>query len=115
MALAERWSSIIQTFHLLVGEIKVLLIDFYMMTRLSINGTPPLSLEDFDADVVALYIGPQPMVYYKGTKGVLQSWFKNDYVWAMDASTVAEKAFFTQAFLLYMLTYSIFCGKINRV
>lgn len=45
VALVERWSSITRTFHLLMGEIGMLLIDFFIMTGLSIDGTPPPSLE----------------------------------------------------------------------
>lgn len=43
----------------------------FMMMGLSMGGTPPLSSEDFDPTLVARWIGPQPMTYYKGTKGVL--------------------------------------------
>lgn len=115
MALVERWSPIIQTFHLLTEEIKVPSIDFYMMTRLSMDGTPPPSSEEFDLALVARCIGPQLIAYYKGTKGVLSLWFENDYVWATNASLDDEKAFSTQAFLLYMLTCLIFYGKSDRV
>lgn len=55
------------------------------------------------------------MVYYKGTKGVLPSWFENDYICTRNTSTPAEKAFSTRAFLLYMLTYLIFYRNTNRV
>lgn len=41
MALVERWSPITRTFYLLVGEIGVPLIDLYMITVLSMDGTPP--------------------------------------------------------------------------
>lgn len=57
IALAKRWSPITRTFHLSVGKIGVPLIDFYMMTGLSTDGTPPPSSEDFDAELVARYIG----------------------------------------------------------
>lgn len=115
MALAERWSPIRRTFHILVGEIRVPLIDFFMMTGLSMDGTPPPSSEDFDVDLVAHCIGPQPMTYYKGTKGVLPFWFETGYIWVTNASTPVEKAFSTWAFLLYMLTRSIFCGKSDMI
>lgn len=114
-ALVERWSPITQTFHLLVGEIGVSPIDLYMMTGLAMDGTPPPSLEEFDLAFVAHYIGPQSIAYYKGTNGVLTSWFENDYVWAMDVSLDKEKAYSTWVFLLYMLTRSIFYGKSDKV
>lgn len=96
-------------------EIGVPSIDFYMMIRLSMDGTPPPNLEDFNAKLKARCIGPQPVVYYKGTKGVPPSWFENGKVWATDASMPTKKAISTRAFLLYMLTHSIFCGKSDRV
>lgn len=80
MALAERWSPITQTFHLSVGEIGVPPINFFMMIELSVASTPPPNLEDFDRALVARCIGTQNVVYYKGTKGVLLSWFKKDYI-----------------------------------
>lgn len=95
MALVERWSPITWTFHLLVGEILVPPINFFMMTRLSMDGTPPMSLEEFDATLVARCIWPQLVVYYKGTKGVLPLWFKNDYIWATVESSDLEKAYST--------------------
>lgn len=58
MALVERWFPITRTFYLLVGEIGVPSIDFYMMTGLSMGGTPPSSSEDFDLALVAPCIGP---------------------------------------------------------
>lgn len=58
MALVERWSPITQTFHLLMGEIGVPPIDFFMMTGFSMDDTPPPSSEDFDAKLVARCIGP---------------------------------------------------------
>ena len=115
MALTERWSTNTWNFHLPVGEIRVPPIDFFMMTRLSMDGTHPQSLEDFDADLITRCIGTQSVVYYKGMKGVLPLWFENEYIWAINVSTLAEKAFSTWAFLLYMLTRSIFYGKSDRV
>lgn len=92
MAFVERWSPITWTFHLHLGEIGMTPIDFFMMTGLSMGGTPPPSSEDFDLALVARYIGPQSVVYYKGTKGVLPSWFEEEYVWATDASSEVEQA-----------------------
>lgn len=82
MALAKRWSPITQTFHLSMGEIRVPPIDFFMMMGLSIDSAPPPSKDDFNPKLVARCIGLQPIAYYKGTKGVLPSWFENDHVWA---------------------------------
>lgn len=115
MAFAERWSPITWTFHLLIAEIRMTPMNFFMMTGLSMGGTPPPSLEDFDPALVAHCIGPQLVVYYKGTKGVLPSWFEEEYVWATDASSEVEQAQSTWAFLLYMLTQLIFCGKSDKV
>lgn len=115
MAFTERWSPITRTFHLLAGEISVPPIDFYIMMGLSMDGTPLPSLEDFDPTLVARCIRPQPVVYCKGTKGVLPSWFKEEYVWATNASSYMEKAQSTRAFLFYMLTRSIFYRKSDRV
>lgn len=115
MALVERWSPITHTFHLPMGEIGVPPIDLFMMTKHFMGGTPPPSSEDFDPALVARCIGPQPVVYYKGTKGVFLSWFKKDYIWATNASTLEEKEFSIRAFLLYMLTHSIFYGKSDKV
>lgn len=91
------------------------LIDFDIMSGLSMDGTPPPSSEDFDADLVAHCIRPQHVVYYKGTKDVLPSWFEKDYVWATNDSTPTKKAYSTRAFLLYMLTRSIFLRKSDKV
>lgn len=113
--LMERWFPITQTFYLPVGEIGVPPIEFFMMTGLSMDRIPPLSSEEFDAPLVAWCIGLQPVVYYKGTKGVLPSWFENDYIWATDESSDMEKVYSIQAFLSYMLTHSIFCGKSDWV
>lgn len=115
MALVERWSLITQTFHLPMGENDMLFIDFYMMTDLSIDGTPPITTNDFDAKLVARCIGPQPMEYYKGVKGVLASWFEKKYVLATNQSTLAGIDFSTHTFLIYILTHSIFCRKSDRV
>lgn len=115
MALAERWSPITWTFHLPVGEIGVPLINLFMMTGLSMNGTPPPCSKDFDANLVARCIGPHPMAYFKGNKGVLPSWFETDYIWATNASMPAKKAFSTRAFLLYMLTRLIFYEKSDMI
>lgn len=49
MALSERWSSITQTFHLPMGEIGMPLVDFFMMTSLSMDDTPPPSTNEVDA------------------------------------------------------------------
>lgn len=114
MAFMERWSPITLAFHLLVGEIRLPPIDLFTMMGLSMGGTPPPSSEDFDLALVACCIGPQPMLYYKGTRGVLPSQFE-EYVWAIDASSEVEQAQSTRAFLPYMLTLSIFCGKSDRV
>ena len=91
------------------------LIDYFMMIGLSMDGTSSPSSEDFDTDLVVRYSWPQPVVYYKGIKGVLPSWFEKDYVWATNDSTPAEKAYSTWVFLLYLLTRSIFYRKSNRV
>lgn len=80
MALVERWSPITQSFHLPAREIGVPPINMFIMTGLSIDGTPPPSSEEFNAKLVAHYIGPYLVVYYKGTKGVLPLWFENDYI-----------------------------------
>lgn len=58
MALVERWSPITQTFHLPIREIGVPPINFFMMTGLSMDGTPPPSSKDFNVDLVARCIGP---------------------------------------------------------
>lgn len=58
MAFAERWSPITRTFHLPAGEIGVPPINFFMMSGLSMDGTPPPSSEDFDPTLVARCIGP---------------------------------------------------------
>lgn len=55
-------------------------IDLFMMTGLAMDGIPLPSSEEFNVKLVARYIGPQPMAYYMGTKGVLPSWFKDEYV-----------------------------------
>lgn len=115
MALTERWSPVTHTFHLPVGEIRMPPIDFFMMTGFSMDGTPPLSSDDFDPKLAARCIGPQPVAYYKGRKGALPSWFEKDYVWATNQSMLEEIAFSTRAFLVYMLTRSIFCGKSDRI
>lgn len=88
LTLANRWSPITRTFHLPMGEIGVPSIDFFMMIRLSMDGTPPPSSEDFDPKLVARYIGPQPIAY-KGCP----SWFEKDYVWATNQSTLVEIMF----------------------
>lgn len=61
------------TFHFSMGKIKMPPIDFYMMTGLRMSGTPPLSIDDLDLEMVRRCIGPQPIEYYKGTKGILAS------------------------------------------
>lgn len=53
MALAKRWSPIMQTFHLPMEEIEVPPIDFYMMMGLSMDGMPPPILEDFNPTIKA--------------------------------------------------------------
>lgn len=115
MAFVKRWSPITRTFHLPAGEIGLTSVDFFMMMGLSMGGTPTPSSKDFDPTLVARCIGLQLVFYYKGTKGFLPSWFKEEYVWATDASSEVEQAQSTQAFLLYMLTQSIFYGKSDRV
>lgn len=115
MALTESWSPITCTFHLLMGEIGMPPIDFFMMTGLSMDGMPSPSLDDFNLALVARCIRPQPLAYYKGTKGAFPSWFEKDYVWATHQSTLEEIAFSTRAFLVYMLTRSIFCRKIDMI
>lgn len=55
------------------------------------------------------------MAYYKGTNGVLPSWFEKDYVRTTNQSPPEEIAFSTHAFLVYMLTRSIFYGKSNMI
>lgn len=57
-------------------------VDLFMMTGLSIDGMPPPTIDDFDPGLMARCIGPQPVEYYKGTKGVLLSWFERKYMWA---------------------------------
>lgn len=98
-----------------MGEIGLPPIDFFIMTSLSMDSMPPLSSDDFDLELVAWCIGRQPIEYYKGTKGVLPSWFKKKYVWDTNQSSLAEIDFSTHTFLIYMLTRSIFCGKSDRV
>lgn len=98
-----------------MGEIGLPPIDFFMMMGLSMDGMPPPSSDNFDLVLVPQCIGPQPMAYYKGTKGVLPSWFENDYVWATNQSSPEEIAFPTHAFLVYMLAHAIFCGKRDKV
>lgn len=115
MALVEGQSPTTHTFHLLMGEIGIPLIDFFMMTGLSMDGTPPPSSEDFDLALVARCIEPQSVTYYKGMKGILPSWFQTDYVQATDQSFLLEIAFSTRTFLIYMLTLSIFCMKSDQV
>lgn len=80
MALAKRWSLVTCTFHLPMGEIGLPPIDLFMMTDLSMDGTPPPSSNNFDLELVARCIGPQPVENYKGMKDVLPSWFKKKYV-----------------------------------
>lgn len=82
MAPVERWLFVTRTFHLPMGEIGMLPIDFYMMIDLSMDGTLPPTTDNFDVELVARCTGPQPVEYYKGTKGVLPSWFEKKYVWA---------------------------------
>lgn len=72
-ALAKRWLPVTCTFHLPMGEIGMPLIDLYMMSRLPIGGTLPLSIDELDLDIVRRCMGPQTKEYYKGTKGVLAS------------------------------------------
>lgn len=80
MALTKRWSPVTCTFQLPMGEIGMPPINFFMMMGLSMDSMPPLSSDDFDPTLATQCIGPQPVTYYKGTKGVLPSWFENDYV-----------------------------------
>lgn len=61
------------TFHLPLEEIGIPPIDFYMMAGLLIGDTPPLSTNELDLKMMRKCIGPQPIEYYKGTKGVLAS------------------------------------------
>lgn len=114
MALAERWSLSMHTFHLPMGEIGLPPIDLFMMTGLSIYGMPPPSLDDFNLELVARCIGSQPVAYDKGMKGVLPSWFK-EYVWVTNESTPQAIAFSIRFFLAYMLTHFIFYGKNNKI
>lgn len=80
MALAERWSPVTYTFHFPIGDIGMPLIDFYMITGLFMDDTPPLSTDELDLEMVRSCIGPQPIECYKGIKGVLASCFETKYV-----------------------------------
>lgn len=60
-------------------------------------------------------MGPQPIEYYKGTKGILASWFKTQYACATDKNSKKERDYSTRTFLLYMLTRSVFYVKSDRV
>lgn len=115
MALVKRWSSLTHTFHLLMGEIGLPPIDFYMIMGLSMGSTAPPSTNEVDPQMVRRCIRIQLMEYYKGTKGVLPSWFKKNYVWATEKRPKAEIDYSTRTFLLYMPTRSIFYGKSDQV
>lgn len=84
-----------------------------MMTGFPMGGTPPLSADDLK--MVRRCIRPQPIEYYKGTKGILASWLKTNYVWAIDESSEGERDYSTWTFLLYMLTWLVFYAKTDRV
>lgn len=51
MALAERWSPMTYTFHLPMGEIGMPPIDFFMMMRLPMGGTPLLSIDELNLEM----------------------------------------------------------------
>lgn len=85
-------------------------INLFMMANLSMGDTP-LSTDDADAELVTCFFWPQLVEYYKGIRGVLASWFEKNYVWATNQSTLADIDSSTHAFLIYMLTRFIFCGK----
>lgn len=98
-----------------MGEIGIPPVDFLMMIGLSMDGTPPPSTDDDNVEFVTSCLGPQLVEYYKGTKGVLTSWFEKNYKWATNESTETEIDYSTHAFLIYMLTRSIFYRKSDRV
>lgn len=112
MALVERWLPVTCAFHLPMGEIGMPPIDFYMMMGLPMGGTPPLPTDELDLEVVRRCIESQPIKYYKGTKGVLASWFGTKYVWATDESSEGERDYSPRTFLL---TRPVFCAKSDRV
>lgn len=111
MALVERWSPITHTFHLPMGEIGLPLTDFYMMTHLPMGGDPPPYELAPSQEMVRRYLGPQPISYNRGFRGVLPSWFEKEYIWATDESQEVEIDYSVRAFLLYMFTLSVFSGK----
>lgn len=77
-------------------------IGFYMMTGLPMGGTPSLSADELDLEMVMRCIRSQPIEYYKGTKGVLASWFLTKYVWATNKSSEEERDYSTRTFLFFM-------------
>lgn len=90
-------------------------IDFFIMTSLLMDGTPPPSTNEADVELVMRCIGPQLVEYYKSTRGVLALWFEKNYMWATNQSTPAEMDFSSRTFLIYMLTHFFFCGKSDQV
>lgn len=102
-------------FLLPMGEIRMPPIDFYMMTGLSMGDTPPLLTDELILQKVRRCIRPQPIEYYKETKGVQASWFKTKYVWATYESSEEERDYSTLTFLIYMPTRLGFCVKSDRV
>ncbi len=67
MALMERWSPITRTFHLPMGRSGC--PDRFLYDDWAIYGwDTSTELGGLRSDLVARCIGPQPVVYYKGTK-----------------------------------------------
>lgn len=100
--LVKRWSPVTYAFHLPMVDMGMSPIDFYMMTGLSIGGTPSLSTDELDLDMVRRFMGSLLIEIYKGTKVILASWFETKYVWATDESSEEERDYFAQTFLIFM-------------
>lgn len=84
MALVERWSPITHTFHLPMGEIGVTPKGFYMVTRLPMGGAPPPYEVMPSIDMIRKCLGPQPLHFNRGFRGILPSWFEKEYIWAIE-------------------------------
>lgn len=102
MVLVERWSPITHTFYLPMGDIGVPLIDFYMMTPLPMEEKPPPYVMNPSPELIHKCLGSQPVVYERGFKRVLLSWFKESYMWAKDESFKDEVDFMIRAFLFML-------------
>lgn len=79
------------------------------------GGDPPPSELMPSQDMIRRCLGPQPLSFDRGFRGVLPCCFEKEYIWAMDQSSEEEIGYLVRAFLLYMFTQSVFSGKSDRI